>query len=247
MHGQPTPAEKPDDAPDMLNFCAFLETKLEQAGKIPKRDRTRERLRIAAVRVLDERGYHTMRAIDVTEAAGLAEGSFYVYFKSKLDISVDILQSYFLEFLSLAAASDRGMGRLEAIQAVNRRWLQVAAANPGITRCVLQTSSEVPEIAELVTRFDRVWNERVLAGAERRGGAEVSLLAVHMLGGMMDEITRRLLVYPDPQLVAKVQDVGADLDAVADAASAVWHRILYPGLPLDAELSDPARALAGRL
>ena len=247
MDGQPTPLLSREAPPQTLNFRAFLEQKLESSGKIPKRERTRERLRIATIQVLDERGYQAMRAIDVTEAAGLAEGSFYVYFKSKVDITVDILETYFLEFLSLAGASERGMGRFEAIQAVNRRWLQVAAANPGIMRCVLQTSFEVPEIAELINRFDRVWHERVMASVRRRGAGEVSLLAVYLLGGMMDEIARRLLVYPDQQLVAKLAEIGADEIAVADAASAIWHRILYPGLPIETELSDAALALAGHL
>ena len=107
MDGQPTPLLSREAPPQTLNFRAFLEQKLESSGKIPKRERTRERLRIATIQVLDERGYQAMRAIDVTEAAGLAEGSFYVYFKSKVDITVDILETYFLEFLSLAGASER--------------------------------------------------------------------------------------------------------------------------------------------
>jgi AcrR family transcriptional regulator len=229
------------------SFEAFLRARLEGDATLPKRERTRERLRIAAVQVLDERGYNGMRAIDVTEAAGLAEGSFYVYFRSKVDITLDILESFFLEFLQMEHATRAGEGRFASIQAVNRRWLDVAAANPGLMRCALQTAHEVPEISALTTQLDLQWQQRIISGVKRRGGGTVTPLMVYLLSGMVDEITRRLIVYPEEPLLALLKQLGADHLDVADAASAIWHDILYPGLPLDCELSPAARALAGRI
>ena len=228
-----------------LDYKAHLERRLAAAGSLPKRERTRERLRIALIQVLDQKGYLDMRAVDVTQAADLAEGSFYVYFRSKVDITLDVLRTFFLDFLDLQHSSKSSMGRFEAIQAANRRWLAVAYANPGIMRCLLQTANEVPEIAAFADEIDGLWSERIRQGVQRRRGVDVPILAVKLLSGMMDELTRRLVVYRDEDLFAKMATVGAGYLDVADAASAIWYRILYPDLPLDAPLSPAARALAG--
>ena len=49
----------------------------------PKRgELAREKLKAAAVRVLNQAGFHQMRIKDVTQEAGVATGLFYHYFKN---------------------------------------------------------------------------------------------------------------------------------------------------------------------
>lgn len=232
-----------------LSYLEFLTQRLEAMPKSPKRARTRERLRIATIEVLNERGYNAMRAGDITEAAALAEGSFYVYFKSKADITLDVLTEFSAEFMALGSVTSRGMSAFEAIQAVNRRWIGVATANPGLMRFILQTSNEVTEFQATVNRFNRIWHERVGAGVARRRNLDehsgISRLVLYLLGGMTDEIVRRLIVYPDGELLEIMKEIGADNEAVADAASAIWFRVLYPNRDLNAELSPAASHLAG--
>jgi hypothetical protein len=74
-----------------LSYISFMEGNLAKDPPIRKGDRTRVRLRIACARLLEQRGYHTMRVADITEEAGVAEGLFYTYFKDKLEITLQVL------------------------------------------------------------------------------------------------------------------------------------------------------------
>jgi AcrR family transcriptional regulator len=224
-----------------LSFVGYLEAQLA-ARKCRKGQRTRERLRIATAKVLSERSFNEMRALDITEMAALAEGSFYLYFKNKTEVTVSVIEEFCTEFLGLQGLSQPSMSRFEEIRVANRRWLQVAAANPGLMRCFLQASHEVPELSAVVNQLNRRWHQRIVESVARRSseGSSVSILAVYLMGGLIDEITRRMIIYPDSEMLAALGAAGVDLDSAADAASVVWHRILYPSLDLEPDMMPSA-------
>ncbi len=228
------------------SFLNYLQTRLADQEKMPKRMRTRERLRIATVEVLDECGYEDMRTLTITEKAGLSEGLFYAYFKSKVDITLDVLKEFYADFAGRDNNSNAATGPFEVIKAVNRHWLHLAVANPGLMRCIFQAGNEVPEFAALISQVNKDWYTRAFNAVERhkpnaRKGA--TMLPLYMLGGMMDELARKLVVYPDPELMAVIEENGSDYDAVADAATMIWYRVLY----LDDEIPDNMSSLAQQL
>jgi TetR/AcrR family transcriptional regulator, transcriptional repressor for nem operon len=232
------------------SFLDYLEMRLAAQTGMPKRERTRERLRIAAVQVLNERGYEDMRTLTITEQAGLSEGLFYVYFKSKVDITLSILNEFHLEFLGIHAQSQPHSSAFQVIQASNRRWIKVAFSNPGVMRCIFQAGNEVPEFASLISKLNKEWYARVLHSVQRRKPENVSkasMLPLYMLGGMMDELIRKLVVYPDPEFLAVINETGSDHDAIADAASMIWYRVLYLDDDIPNDLSDKAQILAGHI
>src|SRR5690349_16262000 len=77
-----------------LSFVDYLETKLRDDAPAQKGARTKERLKIATARMLEENGYHVMRVADITQNAKVAEGSFYVYFDDKKDASLTVLAQF---------------------------------------------------------------------------------------------------------------------------------------------------------
>jgi TetR/AcrR family transcriptional repressor of nem operon len=230
----------------LLSYIDHLEAALRDSPPKQKGQRSRERLKIATARVLEEKGYHAMRVADVTDAAEMAEGSFYVYFKDKADASLTVLTDLLENFFSLEAPRDGARSVYDSIRLTNRRWLSVCRANAGLMRCILQLGDQEPAFAELSQNANRVWYERVVAGVQRRRGSEskAPLLAAYMLGGMMDELVRKMIVYPDPQFTKVLEEMGADDDAVADAASLVWLRIFHPDQPAPADLAPPVRAFS---
>lgn len=231
-----------------LSFVTWLERRLAEQPPKQKGQRTRERLRIATAKVLAEKGYHGLRVTDVTEAAGVAEGSFYVYFKDKTDAALDVLTSLLEDFYALHLnAPAETDSAFEAIRVANRRWLQLCRANPGLIRCVLQLGDEIPEFSRLVHRTNRDWYSRVASSVVRRypAGAvayEAALLAAYLLGAMMDEVTRKLIVYPDESLLELLGKLGETDEVLVDAASVLWMRCLYPGALSEAELPGSAAA-----
>lgn len=211
------------------SFLTYLEIRLAEQTRISKGERTRERLRIAALKVLNTRGYDDMRTLTVTEQAGLSEGLFYAYFKSKVDITLDLLNEFYFEFIRLSDRDQPASGPLETIKTANRRWLCIAIANVGLMRCIFQAGNEVPEFATLINQVNKTWYSLALNALEKHRNVERKdpmMLPVYMLGGMMDELARKLVVYPDPELIALIDANAPDYDAVADAATMIWYRVL---------------------
>jgi TetR/AcrR family transcriptional repressor of nem operon len=232
-----------------LSFVAYLERRLEQDPPKQKGLRTKERLKIAAAKLLGDVGYHALRVSDVSASAGLAEGSFYMYFKDKSDLTLQVLTQLLEESFDLEDVASVETTAFGATRASNRRWIALCRANAGLLRCVFQLGDEIPEFTRLPQRVNRQWYERVARAVVHRRGAEGvtlngAMLGAYFLGAMMDEIVRKLIVYPDPDFLALLRDLKANDDDVADAATVVWLRILYPSEPIVGLTSPTAQAIA---
>lgn len=192
-----------------------------------------------------------MRVTDVTEETGIAEGSFYVYFKDKTEATLAVLTDMLDNFFALEAPREGTEPRTayDSIRLANRRWIAVCRANAGLMRCILQVGDEAPEFAQLSQRANTTWYERVAMGAKRRRGEEgaAPLLAAYLLGGMMDELVRKLIVYPDADLMALLQTMDLDDDGVADACSLIWLRTFHPREPIPTDLAASVLEFAGLL
>lgn len=230
------------------SYIEHLEHRLRDDPPRQKGQRTRERLRIATAKMLEEKGYHAMRVMDVTECAQVAEGSFYIYFKDKTDASLAVLTDLLDHFFGLHINSTPGRSAFEAIRSANREWIAVCRANAGLMRCIFQLGDEAPEFAQLSQRTNHSWYQRVAQSVRRHGDqgldAESVLLVVYLLGAMMDELVRKLIVYPDPEFHALLDTMQIGDDAVADAASLVWLRVLHPREEKPRALSPDIERLA---
>jgi AcrR family transcriptional regulator len=219
----------------------------------PKRkgERTRRRLQLAAAKVLEHNGFHGLRVGDITSAADASDGAFYIYFKDKKEITLSVLED-FLTSSPLGAQSGgaRPGGPFEAIREANLRWIRHVRANAGLMRCVFQVSDEDTEFSRLVHSTNRRWYERVARSVVRNHpdaalDPDAVLFAAWTLGSMTDELLRRIVVYPDPNLVGFLGETATDDEALATAIAVIWHRVLYPGWPLPDDLDGLALDLAG--
>lgn len=71
----------------------------------------RERILRAAIRVFARKGFYATRVSEIAKAAGVADGTIYLYFKNKDDVLVSIFQDRIgklLTFLREVAANDEG-------------------------------------------------------------------------------------------------------------------------------------------
>ena len=115
-------------------------------------------------------------------------------------------------------------------------------------RGVLQVGDELPRFARLVQQSNHRWYSHVAASVVKHHPAgavstEGALLAAYLLGTMMDEVARKLIVYQDRKFMLLLDSLGANDDALADAASVLWMRALYPGWPMEGELPRAAELL----
>lgn len=231
---------------DDLSFIKFLELRLQEAPPLRKSQRTRERLKIAAARLLASRGYHEISSGAVSAEAGLAEGSFYLYFKDKEDITRTVLDEFMGNFLGpyLAASGKPSASAFEAIRNSNRVWIDLAFDNPGLLRCLLQFADDDAEFGAKMQRQNFEWHMRVAHSAWHNSDSDGSVLLVYLLGGMVDDLIRKLVVYVDKQLQEFLDDIQIDREGLVDVISLVWLRILHPHATLPPDISEKSKGIA---
>jgi AcrR family transcriptional regulator len=232
------------------SYTARLARHLETDPPRRKGERTRERIKLAAARVLERCGFHAMRVGDITEAAGSSDGAFYIYFKDKKDVALKVLEEFLLG-MQLVGEAPPGKRRdpFEMIRRANLNWIRTVRANAGLMRSVFQLSDEDPEFGQLVHSSNRAWYRRVAKSVVRnyagdRVDPSVAFFAASALGAMMDELMRRVVVYPDQEFVRFLGEVAPGDEELATALAVIWFRVLYPERELPTGLGGLAESLS---
>ncbi|RKS94265.1 TetR/AcrR family transcriptional regulator [Sphingosinicella microcystinivorans] len=231
---------------DDLSFTKYLERRLQEAPPPRKSQRTRERLKIAAAQLLASRGYHEISSGAVSAEAGLAEGSFYIYFKDKVDVTRTVLDEFADNFVGphLAASAKPAASAFEAIRNSNRLWIDLAFDNPGLFRCLLQFADEDSAFGAKMQRRNFEWHIRIARSTWHNNSSEESILLVYLLGGMVDDLIRKLVVYLDKQLQQFLVDLRIDRDGLVDVVSLVWLKILHPYETFPSDISEKSQRIA---
>jgi AcrR family transcriptional regulator len=232
------------------SFSKILAAELAQAPPAKKGERTKRRLLLAATQVLERTGFHDLRVSDITDLAKAADGSFWAYFKDKKEVTLQVLEEYLTRMPELIERLDKSAATpFEQIREANLGWILNVRANAGLMRCVFQMSDEDSEFSRMVHATNRSWYERVARSVVRNHSdaaidPQAALFASWSLGGMSDEMIRRLIVYPDKSFVRFVRKNSIDDEALASCMAVIWFRVLYPGLPLPPHLTGMAYKLA---
>lgn len=77
---------------------------------VERRKDTRERLLEAGKKVIFERGFNRSRVSDITDTAGVAHGTFYLYFQTKEELLLELLRIVRDEMVDII---DRGLQKLK--------------------------------------------------------------------------------------------------------------------------------------
>jgi AcrR family transcriptional regulator len=160
--------------------------------------RTRRRILAAAERVFGRDGYHRASVVDITRAAGIAQGTFYLYFPSKEALFVELVRTMGHDMRRhLHDATLGTRGRAEAEEAGFRAFFGFVATRPDLYRIVRECQFVAPDEY-------RVWYERLAEryvaglrqGASEGEVADVDLeVAAYCLIGMGDFLGMRLVLW----------------------------------------------------
>lgn len=154
---------------------------------------SRQRILDAAEKVFGEKGYFAASIADITREAGIALGSFYVYFQSKHDVFVEVLGSLAQLIRRVTrAALERGADRLEEEQLGFRAFFSLISTHPQLYRIVRQAEVVAPDALRayygaIVSPYARRLRAAMRRGEIRRMEPEVlvyCLLGVGDLVGM---------------------------------------------------------------
>ena len=219
-------------------FFAKLE---EETLPIPgrkKRERTLARVRLATAVCLERSGYIGLKAGDISQEAGLSEGSFYVYFDDKRQAATSVLKDFMNVVMNSFSELGGARDAFSAIRNTNRLWVKMAMDHPGLMRSVTQIIDSDPEFAAVYAEKNKRWHEIVARSVLKRYAnpkpqqRRSVAFAVIALNAMMDEVARGIFTSGTyTHLLDNVPD-GDDGEGLADALSVIWFRTLYPGVEI---------------
>jgi AcrR family transcriptional regulator len=73
-----------------------------------EKDRKREEIVKAAIRVFSRKGYHQTKVSDITQDLKISTGTFYIYFQNKRDLFVNVIDQVFRAIVGEAAIAIKG-------------------------------------------------------------------------------------------------------------------------------------------
>ncbi|HEX3790140.1 MAG TPA: TetR/AcrR family transcriptional regulator [Pseudonocardiaceae bacterium] len=114
-----------------------------------KGDRSRRRILDAAEQLFAELGFHAASIVKITEAAGVAQGTFYLYFESKRAIFAEVLLD--LNHRVRQAMAEGAHGATTREQAERGGFLgffRFTAEHPALYRVIRQAEFVAPELLE---------------------------------------------------------------------------------------------------
>ncbi len=111
-----------------------------------QRGERKELILKAAERIFAEKGYRMTSVTDIVEASDIGRGTFYLYFSSKKDIFLELIEFYFERFASILRENHRELEKvirsggnvLESWRKNVERILGFHSENPYLTSIVYQ-------------------------------------------------------------------------------------------------------------
>lgn len=227
---KPSASVSASPSPSGLRFADHIAA---SAAKGRKSERTQARLQAAACRLLETASPSELKVADICGEAGVAHGTFYVYFRDVRHMLGDTLTAFVGFMQSVMRGAARGGDGAERARRSTAAYVALFEQNAGLMRCLVSRRDDLPEAAAAFQRLNREWTETVVEARLRRLVHEDRvdtitrqelLRRAYALGGMVDQYLITLLFGGDGTLAA----VSRDRDAVVDTLSVIWERGMEP-------------------
>lgn len=193
-------------------------------------DARRQQLLDAATWVFARRGYRNAGISDIIARAGVARGTFYLYFKSKQEVFLAIVNHFHGRITRALAQADDPAALAahagtpqEILRASARRWLAFFTENRDAALVILKEASSIDsrfekgfaDLRQSAATFFAARFRRLQELGLVRASVSPELFARLQLG-MFDELLNGFVL----------RDAGAELEALADAlADFEWNGI----------------------
>ena len=161
-------------------------------------DRTtdkRERILAAAERIFARHGFFAARVSEIAKEAGVADGTIYLYFKSKDDLLISLFENRMKQVNDALRAAIAPCAPQDQLCAFIRAYLRLVHEEPAAAEVLtieLRQSSkfmkeyENPEFAEFLRLLGGI-----IAAGQQRGELDATIpaqVAARMIFGMLDEL-----------------------------------------------------------
>ena len=191
-------------------------------------DDKRQRILDAAVRVFARKGYFASRVSDVAKAAGIADGTVYLYFKGKDDVLCSLFDDVMSEHVEAGRREVSAVqGAPAKLEAIARHHLALLGGNRELA-VVFQV--ELRQSTKFMARFTATWLkdyfdllQGVIEGGVREGTIRKELrrkVASHAFFGILDEMVTTWVLSPQEYDLAQLAGSAVDLFLYGAAAPA---------------------------
>ena len=170
---------------------------------------TREKLLRAAKKVFAEKGFHNAQITHIIDEAGVARGTFYLYFKGKEEIFKEILKEVITELKKRIKVIDLRKDPIEQLKENIINVIDYALRERELARIVLNKNCD-PELFSVVDEFfedvrktvKNSLDKGIALGIVRDVNTEILSYA---LVGALKEVIRGLIGggYIPPEVVAE--------------------------------------------
>ena len=185
----------------MTDFVVPLPTGVDGKELTSRGAATRQRLLDAAEDVFAEFGYHEASIVKITEAAHVAQGTFYLYFASKQEIFEELVRDLNRRVRhAMAAGAERGRTRAEAELFGFAGYFEFAAQHGALYRIIRQAEFVSPET--LHEHYQAIASGYVVALESAMDRGEVEPMDPEVLAwalmGMGELLGMRWIVWEGP-------------------------------------------------
>jgi AcrR family transcriptional regulator len=185
----------------------------------PVVDKAERRLQILnnAREVFARHGYHAAKIDDIVAAAGVARGTFYLYFEDKRAIFEEIVDNTFVRLgtaIVRVDTEDPGRSVAEQIRGNIRAIVHTLLEDPATTKILLSDAVGLdPEFdRKLISFYEEIGKllESSLADGQERGivaPGDTRMYAIMSLGAIKEilyQVTMRGLAYPEDRIVEEL-------------------------------------------
>ena len=169
----------------------------------------RERILAAAERVFAKNGFFAARVSEIAKDAGVADGTIYLYFKSKDDLLISLFENRMKQVIAMLERVTAGKPPVDALRAFIHAYLQLVHDEPiaaEVLTIELRQSSKFmkeyanPQFADFL---------RMLGGIVARGQDDGSIdpivpshIAARMIFGVLDEVALAWVLAKQPAISA---------------------------------------------
>jgi AcrR family transcriptional regulator len=163
-------------------------------------ERTRRRLLEAAEAVFADLGYHDASIVKITEAAGVGQGTFYLYFASKKDVFDELVVDLNHRVRqAMTEAASQGTTRAEMERLGFAGYFRFVAEHPALYRIIRQSEFAAPEM--LRYHYDRVAQGYVAALESAMDSGEIGPIdaevTAYALMGLGELVGMRWILWGD--------------------------------------------------
>lgn len=165
----------------------------------------RERILIAAERIFARHGFFAARVSEIAREAGVADGTIYLYFKSKDDLLISLFENRMKQVNDKLRQAIAGKPPIEQLRAFIQAYLQLVSDEPTAAEVLtieLRQSSKFmkeydnPQFADFLRMLGGI-----IADGQARGELDAAVpshIAARMIFGIVDELALAWVLAKQP-------------------------------------------------